>query len=187
MFFSKSSIGFTLAEVLIALLIIAEIATFTIPKILYSAQGAQFNAVTKETVGMVSAAYQRYQLSTSTVPFTAGIKDATPYMNYVAVASSSDTLDSQYSDPQNWRICGWASGVCLKLHSGAVLQYWPADSFGNANGTVPMMIDPDGQISDSTTNGPNKSYYFYLYYNGALRDYGSVNGVTTYTPPWFHW
>lgn len=55
--------GFTLAELLIALLILGEIATFTIPKILSSSQNAQKNAVFKETIGALSEALYLYCLS----------------------------------------------------------------------------------------------------------------------------
>ncbi len=42
--------GFTLAELLISLLILAEIATFTIPKVLSSQQAGQKKAIFKETI-----------------------------------------------------------------------------------------------------------------------------------------
>jgi prepilin-type N-terminal cleavage/methylation domain-containing protein len=51
-------IGFTLAELLIALTILGEIAAFTIPKIISSQQNGQKRAVTKEMIAMFSAAYQ---------------------------------------------------------------------------------------------------------------------------------
>ena len=55
--------GFTLAELLIALLILGEISTFTIPKIIYSQQNQKYNAIAKESAAMISAAYQQYQYS----------------------------------------------------------------------------------------------------------------------------
>lgn len=62
--------GFILAELLIALLIIAEIATFTIPKILATSANSQNKSIAKEVAGMVSASFAAYQvkngLSTST-------------------------------------------------------------------------------------------------------------------------
>jgi prepilin-type N-terminal cleavage/methylation domain-containing protein len=50
----KQSIGFTLAELLIALAILGEIATFTLPKIISAQQNAKQLAVIKETVATLS-------------------------------------------------------------------------------------------------------------------------------------
>lgn len=55
--------GFTLAELLIALLILGEIATFTTPKISSSSQNAQKNAVFKEMIGALSEAMYLFCLS----------------------------------------------------------------------------------------------------------------------------
>jgi prepilin-type N-terminal cleavage/methylation domain-containing protein len=55
-FFSRIRDGFTIAELLIALLILGEIATFTIPKIISSQQNAQKMAVFKETLAAISTA-----------------------------------------------------------------------------------------------------------------------------------
>jgi type II secretory pathway pseudopilin PulG len=52
---TRSALGFTLAEVLISLLILAEIATFTIPKILISQQNVQKMAVFKEDIATIQA------------------------------------------------------------------------------------------------------------------------------------
>jgi prepilin-type N-terminal cleavage/methylation domain-containing protein len=53
----QHSLGFTLAELLIALAILGEIATFTIPKILSSQQNGTNKAKAKEAFSMVSSAY----------------------------------------------------------------------------------------------------------------------------------
>lgn len=47
--------GFTLAELLIALMILGEIATFTIPKILSAQTNGRKNAIFKETISTLSA------------------------------------------------------------------------------------------------------------------------------------
>lgn len=51
----KPGNGFTLAELLIALAILAEIATFTIPKILTSQQNSQKASVFKETISSLNS------------------------------------------------------------------------------------------------------------------------------------
>ncbi|MBL8031855.1 MAG: prepilin-type N-terminal cleavage/methylation domain-containing protein [Candidatus Doudnabacteria bacterium] len=45
--------GFTLAELLIALVILGVIATFTIPKVLYANQNTKYNAIAKEAMGTI--------------------------------------------------------------------------------------------------------------------------------------
>lgn len=190
--------GFTLAELLIALTILAEIATFAIPKILTSQQNRQYNAEAKEVIAMVAAAYQQYQLN-NTVTSSFGIKDITQYMNYVAIDTTT-TIDLWQT--KGTESCGAYSGICLRLHTGAYLKYWPADdTFGGTASTnaVPFLIDPDGKVTDGTTNGPGKSVYVWLYTNGRIVDNGNTLSGTTYTggnppvadpstvPPWFSW
>jgi len=53
---SRSQRGFTLAELLLALVILGVIATFTIPKVLQSRQDSQRDAVLKETFSAISSA-----------------------------------------------------------------------------------------------------------------------------------
>ena len=55
-FLTKSNLGFTLVELLVSLLIVGEIATFSIPKIIFNSQNAQYRAVTKEAASAVAAA-----------------------------------------------------------------------------------------------------------------------------------
>lgn len=191
--------GFTLAELLIALVIIGEIATFTIPKIITSQQNNTYNARAKEAISMVAAAYQQYLLQNG--PSTsAGISNLTPYMNYVALDNTS-TIDSYYSDGGITTSCGGASGYCIRLHSGAYMQFWPGATFSGTatNNGIPLLFDPDGKVTDGTTNGPGKSMYFFLYYNGRVTDLGNLVPNTSWStnsnwqpnpsqiPPWFSW
>jgi Tfp pilus assembly protein FimT len=59
----KWQVGFTLAELFIALGILGMIATFTIPKVLQTQQGNQYRSAAKETAAMVSEAYAAYSLT----------------------------------------------------------------------------------------------------------------------------
>lgn len=193
-----SHIGFTLAELLIALVILAEIATFTIPKVITVQQDSQNKAKAKEIAATIAAAYQQYALQYG-ISATTGIKDFTQYMNYVSVDSTT-TIDSYYTDGS--RACNWASGTCLKMHNGAYIQYWPGDMFNGTNTThgVPFLIDPDGRLTNGgTTSGPGKSLYFFIYYNGRVTDLGNIENNTSWNngtnwgpnpaqvPPWFSW
>jgi prepilin-type N-terminal cleavage/methylation domain-containing protein len=192
--FGKHRTGFTLAELLIALAILGVIATFTIPKVLYAQQNAKYNAIAKEAMSTISAAYQQAQfagiVSSST---TAG--DLTPYMNFVATDTS--TLIDDWQTGTTW---GCDSSVrCLKLHNGAILAY-DNRTFTGRPGSVAkdnlllFQIDPDGVYS-GTTNGPGKALAIVLYYDGGIGTQGnprpnsnySTWGSPSYEPPWFSW
>ncbi len=187
MFFKQS--GFTLAELLIALAILGVITTFTIPKVLSSQQNAKDLATAKEVAGMLSGAYQQYAnrngISTST-----GMRDLTPYMNYVSVDTTS-TIDTS----PHWNTA-WSCGtyICLRLHNGGTLLLDQASSYGGTSTThnVWAYYDPDGTASAT------KSVGFFILYNGKVTSEGgwaaatcnSINCVTTTPasdPSWFRW
>jgi len=185
--------GFTLAELLICLLILAEIATFTIPKILIDQQNGRNNAIAKEDIATVSAAFQQHQLKgalSSSTTFGA----FTQYMNYVSysTAATVDGLNGQGSEGCD------ASNPCLFMHNGSSIRYG-GYNFGGTNTTnaVYFHIDPDGSYS-GTTNGPGKAVSVFIYYNGRLADEGNIAAGTagsngSYTansskvPTWFSW
>jgi len=165
----RSSQGFTLAELLIALTILGEISAFTIPKIISAQQNQMNMAKTKETIGMLSAAYQQVQLSGAVTSATTADSLA-PYLNYVTMDTSGSVIDD--SPGFTSRACN-SSGPCLRLHNGAVLQYEAGTSFsGTGPGNVLFyFIDPDGVYSGSSS-GNNKSVRIMVYYNGRISSLG---------------
>jgi hypothetical protein len=131
-------------------------------------------------------------VSTST-----SIDDITQYMNYVSATSDSSwSVDSAMTGPTV--VCD-SSHPCLKLHNGATIY----SGSGLFNGTettraLSFLVDPDGKVTDGTTNGPGKSVQFFLYYNGRLTSRGQAATGTVYNgttfspnpnmdPPWFSW
>lgn len=190
------SSGFTLAELLISLAILGVIATFTIPKVLNAQSTQQSNAIAKEVAGMVSGAYQSYQIENG-APASTTLSDLTPFMNYVAVDSTTviDNVNNAFS--QN---CSIATETCLRLHSGAIIRFTSATSFntGDTTQALRFLLDPDGEYGGSLT-GPSKSVAFFIYRNGKLRTRGSVDPGTyvgtfgpyvpnaTVDPEWFSW
>ncbi|MCE3236435.1 MAG: hypothetical protein K0Q50_2626 [Vampirovibrio sp.] len=60
--------GFTLAELLVSLAILGVIATFTIPKVLYTSQNAQKQAVLKETISSLQAVFTNNWTQGNIVP-----------------------------------------------------------------------------------------------------------------------
>jgi prepilin-type N-terminal cleavage/methylation domain-containing protein len=179
--------GFTLAELLIALLIIGEIATFTIPKVLTAQQNNQYNAIAKETISTLAAAYQQESLRSGITSSTSA-NNLTQYLNYVAVDTSS-VVDNVTAAS----ITCTASGLnrCLKLHNGGMFVYHNNEAFSNSSATngIWFLIDPDG------TTSATRGFVFYLLYNGRISSGGQLPSITssnsTYStyadPSWFSW
>jgi prepilin-type N-terminal cleavage/methylation domain-containing protein len=188
--------GFTLSELLIALAILGVISTFTIPKVLQSQTDGKYKAIAKEAAGTISDAFQQHRLR-NTITATMGIRHLTQYMNYVKVDSTT-RIDlyqtATYGD------CSDPTSRCLKLHNGAIMRFSSSVDFGGTGSTnaVYFLVDPDGKETDGTTNGPGKAVEFYLYSNGKIRTYGTIDPNTTSSfssknpdssldPPWFSW
>ncbi|HEY9687449.1 MAG TPA: type II secretion system protein [Coleofasciculaceae cyanobacterium] len=193
----RSPRGFSLTEVLISLLIIAQIATFTIPKVLTSQQNRQFEASGKEAIATVSAVFQQHLINGKLSSATT-FGDLTQYMNYIALDTTTPLDDWQGATPNAGTSC--ANYRCLRLHNGSKILWDPAESFGGTATTnvISFSVDPDGKITDGTANGPGHSLYIMLYYNGRITDIGNVAPTGTsskYTwskntaavPSWFTW
>ncbi len=172
--------GFTLAELLIALAILGVIATFTIPKILAAQQDQSYNAKAKEAAAMVSTAYQKHLLS-GQLSTSSSMMSLSQYMNYLSVDTTS-TIDT-YQTSTTRACTGW---TCLRLHNGAVIRHG-GNPFGTTTGGVWFDVDPDGQVTDGTTNGPGKAVQFALRYNGRITTLGVQSGDPAVDPPWFSW
>ncbi len=190
--------GFTLAELLIALAILGVIATFTIPKILTSQQNSQSKATAKEAAAMITGAYQRAQAA-GVVTSNMLPSDLAPYMNYTRYDTSGTVIDARPTVASN--TCD-TSYPCIYLHNGAILMFDQA-SFGGTNATnaISFFFDPDGKLTNgaTTADGPGKSVYFFLYYSGRLKTFGTLDAGTVSSvgwpggpdpssdPAWFSW
>ncbi len=193
---SKSVTGFTLAELLISLAILGMIATFTIPKILQAQQNGSNNAKAKEAAAMIAGAYQKAQMA-GIVSSSTTAADLTPYMNYVSVDTATPIDDWQTGS--TWG-CD-ATVRCLTLHNGGKLAYDLMDfafrsGASSQDNALLFQFDPDGRVTDGTTNGPGKAVAIVLYYNGGIGTEGTARAgsyyaVTysgaNYDPPWFSW
>lgn len=75
-----------------------------------------------------------------------------------------------------------------------------AYGFGGSgtNNAIDFVYDPDGRITDGTTNGPGKSVRIILFRNGRVTSSGQYGGTicrtggctdtsTEVDPPWFRW
>lgn len=169
--------GFTLAELLVALLILGVIAMFTIPKVLSAQQNGQNKAVAKETAAMISAAYQQAQLN-GVVTTGTSMADMTQYMNYVARDTTS-TVDTYPNSGGISIPC--SANTCYRLHNGAIFVVTPL-SFGTTSGVILAIIDPDGERTSQ-----EDSIIFAQKYDGRLTTYGVHAGDSSYDPDWFSW
>jgi prepilin-type N-terminal cleavage/methylation domain-containing protein len=190
----KINVGFTLAELLIALALLGVVATFTIPKVLQSQQDQSYKAKAKEAAGSIAAAYsilkQNNLLTSNTRPV-----DLTPYLNYTSVDTSTSIDWVQTAGSLSCT----ATEPCYKLHNGGTLRFM--DVYFSGTGTTNAIyfdFDPDG-VNSGSTSGPGKSVEFVLYYTGRLTTYGAhtdntvssagtrVNAIPAYDPSWFGW
>lgn len=187
--------GFTLAELLIALAILGVIATFTIPKVLQSQQDSRNKSIVKEAIASISASYAGYRLRNTVSPSTDPL-DFTSYLNYVNIDSVAQIDNVQ---TLGTRDCSTAGRLCLKLHNGAMLET-ASSCFGGTGSTnaVWYLVDPDGKVTDGTTDGPGKSVQFALYFSGRILTRGTLEPNTvdcfgvnqpnaSRDPPWFSW
>ena len=167
----RSLAGFTLAELLICVAILGVIATFTIPKLMVRTQSEQYTAAAKDVFSTLSNAYQQHLqnglLNANTYP-----KDLTPYINYVAIDTSS-SIDFSTSAALS-STCS-ATDPCLRLYDGSLLQlrnhYFSGTSTTHV---IDFFFDPDGKLTDTVATGPNRSLNIFLYYTGRTATRASI-------------
>jgi prepilin-type N-terminal cleavage/methylation domain-containing protein len=195
--YNRSKKGVTLAEVLIALAILAVIATFTIPKILATQQNQQHIAQAKEVAAMLVGALEQAKaagvVNINTTPI-----NLIPYMNYLSMVTDGTVMDSVPTG--TYQACT-ASNPCLKMVNGGILwlQNW---RFGGTSSlyTIEMIYDPDASNNTTDpTDGPLKAVQFTLYYDGFITTRGNMKPNTCNTfgctnqpnssldPSWFVW
>ena len=183
--------AFTLAELLIALLVLGVIATFTIPKVLQSQQSSKNMAIVKEAASIVSGAYEAYKHE-NTVTSAFKASDLTPYINYVSISTNGTSVDRG----NTLDVPCSATTTCYLLHNGGTLNI---DSICSLAATTPtrgvlVVIDPDGVASP--VDDVNAGVWFTLFVNGRITTMGKEgpdNSCGTWTPnptndpPWLSW
>lgn len=187
----KSSPGFTLAELLIALVILGVIATFTIPKILQAQQNQKYNAIAKETIAVVQAAYNNYKLTNTVDANTRPIDYLPNAINYVAIDTTS-VIDAPPNAASATITCSAGANQCYRLHSGAILRPSGCRFGGTTNLSYNSInIDPDGVLT-----GNQDSVEFVIYFNGKMTSNSFVDSAATSScggadlstdPVWFSW
>jgi prepilin-type N-terminal cleavage/methylation domain-containing protein len=132
--------GFTLAELLVSLLILGEIATFTIPKILSSQQNGMKKVILKETVATLEQIkYKEIDIGGSTASSTNVFLDN---INAVKVCKTNSQTEGCYS---------YDTYPGALLHNGAVIASFDGWTAWGGPG-----CEVDGIIIDWNGNtGPN--------------------------------
>ncbi|HEY9686532.1 MAG TPA: hypothetical protein V6C52_06115 [Coleofasciculaceae cyanobacterium] len=181
-----------MSELLITLLIIAQIATFSIPKVITAQQNSFKKSAAKEMAGMLSSAYAVLKYKS---PPTSATKaaDLIPYLNYVS-SQTTGLIDNQHNTGA-WD-CSWSA--CYRMHNGGMLSPLNASFAGTATtNAVWFIYDPDG-VDSGLNTGYGKGIDFAIYFNGMVRtgatifpDTVSSNGTkqpdSNLDPPWFSW
>lgn len=188
-------LGFTLAELLIALAILGVIATFTIPKVLNSQQSAQNISIAKESFATVSQACQNYKIENQATANT-GWSDFTQYFNYVSIITTSVDGSPCFGADVD---CSVAGTECFKIHNGAVLWAYSNRNFGGTDLTngFRFWVDPDGSVTGGAGD-EGKSVAGVIYYNGFTTTTnhtkaGSTDSIGAFAtapcgmPDWFSW
>jgi prepilin-type N-terminal cleavage/methylation domain-containing protein len=194
--YSKQA-GFTLAEVLIVMAILGVVATFTVPKVLYSSNQASWNAKAKEAAAAISEAYTLYRMEK-------GVSASTKATDILAYINAVGPYTGEINGHPGSGGVSCTGYTCIQLHNGAVILTSSTSTF---NGTTPnhsvhFFIDPDGKDTDGATTSENGSVVFWLYANGGLRTYGTLlsstlggwggtahswGPVPSADPTWFSW
>lgn len=184
----KHARGFTLAELLIALLLVGLIVSFTIPKVLQASGYTKYNAITKEMVGAISGAYMAYKQD-NIVLATTKSTDLIPYLNYIKQDTSTAVVGFAYNT------CSSAD-PCLWFANGALVQLERTSFAGTTTlNAINMSILPDG--TKAPGDGTDLVGLF-LYYNGRITTSGKClpNSVTSdgtwnpdpsSDPTWLSW
>jgi prepilin-type N-terminal cleavage/methylation domain-containing protein len=175
----RTQLGFTLAELLISLLIIGVLATFTIPKILVAQQNAQRNAIAKEMMSAISGTMAAMKADGTLTTATTGA-DVMRHMNYIKLDTTT-LLDDSPSDGWGSMNCATWWAKCYKMYNGSTIA---VDDTGGIGGfttaqSLWFVIDPD-----STYQGDSSSLWVKVHGNGwTTTDWLDRPNLE---PSWFH-
>lgn len=179
--------GFTLAELLIALLVLGVIVTFTVPKVLQAQRDSRWRAMTKETAAALAGAYQMH-LAHGGDRATASFGNVMKYINYTRYWGTSYPYPTECGGCNNTNKChSLANGSMIRHVAG--MYHMGGDEATNA---LTFQYDVDQAVSD-----PQHCITFYVYANGRvvtrsgmLPNTCNAVGCTANPAPdpaWFSW
>jgi len=145
-----ASRGFTLAELLIALMILGVIATFTIPKILTSQQDSKRLAIFKEVFAAADGViYQNYMQGRIQLGGTTNASYLLSGLNAVKVCSSNAQSEGCWTQALDGNLSSEAGEPGLLLHNGATIIGLSDALMASPHGYAGLGIDWNG------ADGPN--------------------------------
>ena len=167
--------GFTLAEVLITLLIIGVIASIVIPGIINNTNEAEYNAGIKKVYADLSNAVKVIQVNnggTVNVGDVSGSSSVTFRDDFCNVMSciKTDTATNifgsntyKYYKGVNWNVVGSSINSAAALNNGTLIKF---ESGGNCNNFVPLNVCGYMWVDINGQKGPNMwgkdLYFFYV-------------------------
>jgi prepilin-type N-terminal cleavage/methylation domain-containing protein len=147
----KTRTGFTLVELLIALQILAVIATYTIPKILSSTQNTQKSSVFKEVISTESAIfYQQWLLGNIKIGGTVNTSYLLNNTNAVKICSSNAQTQGCWTQALSGNVAGEGGEPGLVLHNGATIIGLRDESMSAPHGYSGFAIDWNGPAGPNT-------------------------------------
>ena len=203
----KKNKGFTLAEVLVTLVVIGVVAALCIPALIQNTQQAQYKSALKENNAVLSAALQRYMsdnagsLSGTFIDANSFKNNITQYLNILkdcngaglgnGWASSSNYMNGS-ANMSTWDTFTSLNEPTIQLPNGSSVHFYysthgsttcssnfSADSLNN-NICLSILVDVNG------INPPNilgvDIFRFMITANGILIPYGSSTTKATYQP-----
>lgn len=187
----KARTGFSLPELLFVLLILAQIAAFSIPKILHAQASSKNRAIAKEAAAILAEAYFLHRANNVV---NADTDTHTVFRNTLNYIKEDTGTVVDLIEGWGTRTCGSGGYRCYLLANGAILHAFDGNTFGGTGNlnAIHIYVDPDGKASST------KSVLFFVYYNGRLRTLESIEANTvdngnTYQPTvgadpsWFRW
>lgn len=162
----KTHKAFTLAELLIALVILAEIATFSIPKILVSVENQQKKAAFKETIAALSEAVYMGTIDGSLTKDTSLAPYLASKLNAVKICLSNASTEGC------WTNTGWVgeeSEAGFLIHSGvsiAGIRTSTGEGFDN------ILMDWNGSAGPNT-EGNDRIFFTLCWDRSATASYAA--------------
>ncbi len=171
----RDTLGFSLTEVVITIAIISILAGLAVPSIMTSANNSKRLSVTKQTISLLGDAFND-KLESNTVSLSTGFEQflnvagatGLPY-NRLITSGSAITVDPP-PNPVVWTNVTFTPGGAnneqvIRLKNGGLLVIDTDLTFGtSANGAIPVLFDPDGEV-----NGDTHSVELWVYSDGRIR------------------
>ena len=157
-------LGFTMAELLVALTILGSISAFSIPKILMAQQQQQQKAIFKETIGALSAIVYN-GVVTSNITQATGVQYVMQNINAQKACTGTLAAGGCRSQAMAWALEQFDAGVVL--HNGATVAVQLDQNYPSL--FVDFLVDWNGDAL------PNTLGQYELYLIGVYAPGGGID------------